>query len=151
MSSTTAEHIEAGQPRVLILSTRFVPALQQFQRVLERRKTALLVLAEENDQSAYMDWLRAHGIVYRSINEPALVDAVRRVARGELFVQQSISDGRRYVRGCLNGGGLLLRWSQSVWRFGFARCAMSACQIDVRVAHMQHHWRECRNDYAIFF
>ena len=86
--------LKQAKPRVLILSTRFVPALQQFQRVLERRKTALLVLAEENDQSAYMDWLRAHGIVYRSINEPALVDAVRRVARGELFVQQSISDGR---------------------------------------------------------
>ena len=86
--------LKQAKPRVLILSTSFVPALQQFQRMLERRKTALLVLAEENDQTAYMDWLRAHGIVYRSIDEPALVDAVRRVARGELFVQESSSDGR---------------------------------------------------------
>ena len=86
--------LKRAKPHVLILSTRFVPALQQFQRMLERRKTALLVLAEDNDQTAYMDWLRAHGIVYRSIDEPALVDAVRRVARGELFVQERSSDAR---------------------------------------------------------
>ena len=48
--------------------------------MLKRRKTALLLLAEENDQVDYMQWLQAHGILYRSVDEPALVDAVRRVA-----------------------------------------------------------------------
>ena len=54
---------------------------------LKRRQTALLVLAEDNDRAAYVRWLRARGVVYRSMDGPVLVDAMRRVARGELFVQ----------------------------------------------------------------
>jgi len=41
-----------------------------------------------------MKWLRAHGIVYRSVDVPVLLDAMRRAARGELFVQNSSSDIR---------------------------------------------------------
>jgi DNA-binding NarL/FixJ family response regulator len=37
-------------------------------------------------------WLRARGVVYRSTDGPVLVDALRRVARGELFVQSRSSD-----------------------------------------------------------
>jgi DNA-binding NarL/FixJ family response regulator len=70
------------------------PALPKIKRILERRQTALLLLTEENDQTAYLQWLRAHGIVYRAIDEPTLVDAVRRASRGELFVQSSGSDIR---------------------------------------------------------
>lgn len=44
--------------------------------MLKRRKTALLLLAEENDQADYMKWLRAHGIVYRSVDVPVLLDAI---------------------------------------------------------------------------
>ena len=63
--------------------------------MLKRSKTALLVLAEENDRVAYMRWLRAQGIVYRSMDGPVIVDAMRRVARGELFVQKRSSDIRK--------------------------------------------------------
>src|SRR5271157_2509435 len=81
-------------PQVLILSTSFLPVFSKIQRMLERRRTALLVLTEENDRTAYVRWLRAQGIVYRSMDEPGLVDAMRRVARGELFVQCRSSDMR---------------------------------------------------------
>lgn len=84
--------LQEAVPRVLILSTNFLPALLYLQRMLNHRKTKLLLLAEENDQTDYTQWLRVHGIVYRSMDEPTLVDAVRRVARGELFVQERISD-----------------------------------------------------------
>jgi len=84
--------LKRAKPHVLILSTSLLSALPKITRILERRQTALLVLAEENDRTPYMLWLRAHGIVYRTMDEPALVDAVRRVARGELFVQGSSSD-----------------------------------------------------------
>ena len=76
-------------PHVLILSTSFLPALAKIQRLLKRRQTALLVLAEENDRIAYVRWLRAQGVVYRAMDGPALIDAIRRVARGELFLQGS--------------------------------------------------------------
>lgn len=62
--------------------------------MLKWRRTALLVLTEENDRTAYVRWLRAQGVVYRSMDGPVLVDAMRRVARGELFVQERSSDIR---------------------------------------------------------
>lgn len=82
-------------PHVLVLSTNFLPVFPKIQRILKRRKTALLLLAEENDQVDYMQWLRAHGIVYRSVDVPVLLDAMRRVVSGELFLQDPSSDMRK--------------------------------------------------------
>ena len=87
--------LEESNPHVLILSTAFLPAFTEIRRILKRRQTALLVLAEENDQAAYTRWLRARGIVYRSMDGPLFIDAMRRVARGELFIQPDSSDARK--------------------------------------------------------
>jgi DNA-binding NarL/FixJ family response regulator len=87
--------LKQAKPHVLVLSTSFLPALSKIQRALRRRETALLVLAEDNDRIAYTRWLRARGVVYRSMDGPVIVDAVRRVARGELFIQNSSSDTQR--------------------------------------------------------
>ena len=38
------------KPHVLVLSTNFLPVYPRIQRMLKRHKTALLLLAEENDQ-----------------------------------------------------------------------------------------------------
>ena len=84
--------LKRANPHVLVLSTSFMPAFARIQRALRRRKTALLVLAEDNDRIAYTRWLRARGVVYRSMDGPVIVDALRRVARGELFVQNTSSD-----------------------------------------------------------
>ena len=81
-------------PRVLVLSTSFLPAFPKIEPVLNRGYTALLLLAEDNDRAAYVRWVRAQGVVYRSMDGPALVDAMRRVAQGELFVQDRRSDMR---------------------------------------------------------
>ena len=81
-------------PQVLVLSTNFLPEFSKIQPVLKRGRTALLLLAEDNDRVAYMRWLGAQGVAYRSMDGPALIDAMRRVARGELFVQDRSSDIR---------------------------------------------------------
>jgi len=81
-------------PKVLVLSTSFLPAFPKIEPVLNRGYTALLLLAEDNDRAAYVRWLRAQGVVYRSMDGPVLIDAMRRVARGELFVQDRSSDMR---------------------------------------------------------
>jgi len=80
------------KPHVLILSTSFLPRLPSLQPLLELRQMALLMLAEEDDRAAYLRWLRAQGVLYRSADGPVIVDAMRRVARGELFVQHRSSD-----------------------------------------------------------
>jgi DNA-binding NarL/FixJ family response regulator len=82
------------KPHVLILSTCFLPEFPKIQRMLKRSRTALLLLAEENDRVAYVRWLRAQGVVYRAMDGPVIVDGMRRVARGELFVQDRSSDMR---------------------------------------------------------
>ena len=78
-------------PHVLVLSTKFLPVFSKIEPLLQRRRTALLLLAEENDGIGYLRWLQARGIVYRSMEGPALIDAMRRVARGELLVQDDSS------------------------------------------------------------
>ena len=50
------------KPHVLILSTSFLPAFSKIQRKVKQPQTALLVLAEENDRSAYVRWLQAQGL-----------------------------------------------------------------------------------------
>ncbi len=70
-------------PHVLILSTSFLPAFSKIQRMLKRRQTALLVLAEDDDRVAYVRWLRAQGVLHRSMDGPVLVEAIRRAARGK--------------------------------------------------------------------
>ena len=74
-------------PNVLVLSTKFAPAFPKIEPLLQRSRTALLLLAEDNDRIAYVRWLRAKGMLYRSTDGAALVDAMRRVARGESLVQ----------------------------------------------------------------
>lgn len=86
--------LETVVPHVLVLSTDFLPTFSKIEPVLKRRRTALLILAEENDRIAYVRWLRAQGIVYRSADGPVMVDALRRVASGELFLQNVSSDIR---------------------------------------------------------
>ena len=72
----------------------FCPCFSKIEAVLKRSQTALLVLAEENDHAAYVSWLRARGVVRRSMDGPVLAEAIRRVARGELFIQGRTSDMR---------------------------------------------------------
>ncbi len=88
------ETLKQAKPHVLVLSTSFLPAFSKIQPLLKRRKTALLVLTDDSDRIAYTRWLRARGVVYRSMDGPVILDAMRRVARGELFVQNSSSDIR---------------------------------------------------------
>jgi DNA-binding NarL/FixJ family response regulator len=76
--------LKLTNPHVLILSTSFLSVFPKIQRILKRCKTALLVLAEDNDEADYMQWLRAHGVVHRSTDSPVLLDAIRRVTQGEL-------------------------------------------------------------------
>jgi two-component system response regulator DevR len=86
--------LEALVPHILILSTQFIPMFTQIEPLLQQRQTALLLLAEDDDRVAYARWLPARGIVYRSMDGTTLVDAMRRIARGEFVIQNHSSDIR---------------------------------------------------------
>ena len=84
--------LEAAEAHVLILSASFLPIYPQIQRMLAERATALLLLADDHDQTAYEQWMGVRGIVYRSMNERAFVNAVRRVARSNRLDEKPSAD-----------------------------------------------------------
>jgi DNA-binding NarL/FixJ family response regulator len=86
--------LKRSKPHLLLLSTSFLHVFSDVERVLLKRQIALLVVAEQDDRIAYTRWLRARAIIRRSMDGPAVVDAMRRVARGELFIQDRSSDNK---------------------------------------------------------
>jgi DNA-binding NarL/FixJ family response regulator len=85
-SEQTLNALDHLRAHVLLLSTRFVPLFAQIQTLTSRHSTAILVVAESGDTASEFIAMGAQGVVYRSINGPTIVEAVRRLARGETFV-----------------------------------------------------------------
>ncbi len=52
-----------------------------------RMKAHTIIIAENSDSAEEYTSLGAHGVVYRNINGPALVDCLRSVIKGETWVQ----------------------------------------------------------------
>jgi DNA-binding NarL/FixJ family response regulator len=77
------EHFRA---RVLLISSSFLPLFSEIQAPAVRQTTSVLVLAETEDEASGVIAMGAQGVVYRSIDGPTIVDAVRRLAHGKTFV-----------------------------------------------------------------
>jgi DNA-binding NarL/FixJ family response regulator len=78
--------LEHLRTHVLLISASFLPVLDEIRELTARNQTKILVLAEPFDETAAFVALGAQGVVYRSVNGPAIVEAVRRVARGEAYI-----------------------------------------------------------------
>jgi len=71
---------------VLLISTSFLPMFTEIQELTTRHATAILVLAEPGDEASAFVAMGVQGLVYRSVSGTTIVEAVRRLARGEAFV-----------------------------------------------------------------
>jgi len=78
--------LERLRTHVLLISTTFLPMFVEIQEMAARHSTAILVLAENGEEAAAFVAMGVQGVVYRSINGATIVEAVRRLARGETFV-----------------------------------------------------------------
>ena len=83
--------IDRLRARVLLVSTSFLPLFSEIHELTGRHSTAMLVLAENGDEASAFIAMGAQGVVYRSVNGPTIVEAVRQVARGETFVHTANS------------------------------------------------------------
>jgi DNA-binding NarL/FixJ family response regulator len=72
--------------QVLLVSTSFLPMYGEIRPLAERHATAVLVVAENGEDASAFVAIGVQGVVYRSVNGPTIVDAVRRLARGEMFI-----------------------------------------------------------------
>jgi DNA-binding NarL/FixJ family response regulator len=77
------EHLRA---HVLLVSTNFLPLFAEIRNLTAGQDTKILVMAEPTDEAAAFVAMGVHGVVFRSANGSAVVEAVRRLARGEMYI-----------------------------------------------------------------
>jgi len=83
--------LERLRTHVLLVSTFFLPELPAIQGLTSRNSVAIMVVAENGEEAAPFVAMGVQGVAFRSINGPTIVDAVRRLARGENFVHSPSS------------------------------------------------------------
>ena len=77
---------------VLIFSETLAPHLDELAETATKHKTRLIVVAESPEHSSQLVKSGVHGLMYRSVSGPALVECVRKVASGENWVQDMASE-----------------------------------------------------------
>ncbi len=79
--------LEKFRATILLFSAALHPDLQAIVQVGQRIKTRLVVVAESGDDvPAYLN-AGIHGVVYRNVTGSALVECIRKVAKGETWIQ----------------------------------------------------------------
>ena len=79
--------LERFRASVLILSPALVPDLKPVLSMAREQKTSLVLVAENGEDPAKYVKSGIGGVVFRSVTGSALVDCVRKVAKGETWVQ----------------------------------------------------------------
>jgi DNA-binding NarL/FixJ family response regulator len=77
------EHLRA---HVLLVSTNFLPLFDEIRALTAGQNTRTLVVAEPTDEAAAFVAMGVQGVVFRSANGHSVVEAVRRLARGESYI-----------------------------------------------------------------
>jgi len=86
--------LEKLRSRVLIFSTSFLPLLPQIQAIANGRNVALLMIVENTETASDFMRMGVQGVLYRSASGNVVVEAVRRLSRGEPFLQSpNMTDG----------------------------------------------------------
>jgi len=81
--------LERFRPNVVVCSVNFYPDLHLLAQAIAKVKGRLVLIAESGENTnAYLS-AGAHGVVYRNVTGPALLDCVRTVARGETYIQDT--------------------------------------------------------------
>jgi len=82
--------LEKFRATVLILSTALQPDLAPVTQLAAKVKTRLVLVVENGADPAQYQKLGAQGVLFRNVTGPALVECVRKVAKGEGWVQSSV-------------------------------------------------------------
>jgi DNA-binding NarL/FixJ family response regulator len=79
--------LEKFRPNVLAFAANLAPNLKELISAAAHTKTRLIILAETGENGhAYVN-AGVHGVVYRNVTGPALLECVRKVAGGETWIQ----------------------------------------------------------------
>ncbi len=75
------------RPHVVVLSTGFIALLAEIQEVAQRRQIAVLVICDNSENASDFMRMGVQGVIYRSASGNMVVEAVRRLAQGQAFLQ----------------------------------------------------------------
>jgi len=81
--------IESFRANVLIFSTAMHVDIRQLVEAAKKIKTRLIIVIESSDNSAQYLQLGIAGVVFRNVSGTSLVECVRKVSRGETWVQDT--------------------------------------------------------------
>jgi DNA-binding NarL/FixJ family response regulator len=79
--------LEKLRLRVLILSTKFLPSLPEVLEIAGEQQIAVLMLVENAEFASDFMRMGVQGVIYRSAGGNVVVEAVRRLSRGQSFLQ----------------------------------------------------------------
>jgi DNA-binding NarL/FixJ family response regulator len=86
--------LEKLRAKLLVISSGFAQDLAEILAVARHHQVAVLLLAENSDDPDKHMRARMQGVAFRSIPGDSMVEAVRRLARGETFVQAGSPEAR---------------------------------------------------------
>ncbi len=84
--------VDKLRPRVLILSTGFLSFLPEIQATAQKRQIAVLMICDNTENATDFMRMGVQGAIYRSASGSLVVDAVRRLAQGQSFLQGTCTD-----------------------------------------------------------
>jgi DNA-binding NarL/FixJ family response regulator len=79
--------VDKFRAAVVVVASNFHPDLTPIVQAASKAKTRVVVLADTGETSSRFLSAGAHGVVYRNVTGPALVECVRKTAAGESWVQ----------------------------------------------------------------
>jgi DNA-binding NarL/FixJ family response regulator len=79
--------MERLRPRVVVLASSFQSTLPHVQQVARRNATAVLMLCDNSETASDFMRLGVQGVIYRSASSTVVVEAIRRLSRGQSFLQ----------------------------------------------------------------
>jgi DNA-binding NarL/FixJ family response regulator len=81
--------VESFRANVLIFSTAMHVDIRKLVEVTKTTKTRLVIVIESSDNSAQYIQLGIGGVVFRNVSGTSLVECVRKVAKGESWIQDT--------------------------------------------------------------
>jgi DNA-binding NarL/FixJ family response regulator len=81
--------LERFRPNVVVCSVNFYPDVQSLAQAIAKVKGRLVLIAESGENTGAYLSAGAHGVVFRNVTGPALLDCVRAVSRGDTYVQDN--------------------------------------------------------------
>ena len=79
--------LEKLRTHILVVATSFLPFLSEVQEIARKQQISVLMLCDNTENAPDFMRMGVQGVIYRSASGTMVLEAVRRLAQGESFLQ----------------------------------------------------------------